>query len=53
MPLADALAELDRRREAATTAGDGNAETTIAAALGEVQELYDAETALLAALMPA
>lgn len=52
MPLADALAELDRRREAATTAGDGNAEAAIAAALGEVQELYDAETALLTALMP-
>lgn len=53
MPVADALAELDRRREAATTAGDSAGEAAIGAALGEIQELYDAESALLATLMPA
>jgi len=52
MPVADALAALDRRREAATAAGDSAGEAAIGAALGELQELYDAETALLATLMP-
>ncbi|KQX26266.1 MULTISPECIES: hypothetical protein [unclassified Sphingomonas] len=53
MPVADALAELDRRREAAVTAGDAAGGAAVAEALGELQQLHEAERALLAALMPA
>jgi len=52
-PVSEALADLDRRREAAVDAGDADAEAAAAEALGQVQALYDAEQALLAALMPA
>lgn len=52
-PVSQALAELDRRREAAVDAGDANGEAAAAEALGRVQTLYDAQQAALAALMPA
>jgi hypothetical protein len=53
MPVADALAELDRRHEAAVTAGDSAGQAAVAEALGQLQQLHEAERALLAALMPA
>lgn len=53
MPVADALAELDRRREAAASAGDSAGEAAVLEALVQLQELHEAERALLAALMPA
>jgi hypothetical protein len=52
-PLAEALAELDLRRQAATDANDGAGAAAIGAALDELQGLFDAERAQLAALMPA
>ena len=52
-PGTEALAELDRRREAAVTSGDAATEASVAAALDEVQALDDAERALLTTLMPA
>lgn len=53
LPIADAIAELDRRREAAVEAGDSAGEVALAEALGQLQELQEAERALLAALLPA
>lgn len=52
-PVTEALAELDRRREVAATAGDVAGEAGISAALEQVQALDEAERALLSALMPA
>ncbi|QEH77251.1 hypothetical protein EIK56_03335 [Sphingomonas sp. C8-2] len=53
LPVADAMAELDRRREAAIEAGDSASEAAIAEAQGQLQELQEAERALLTALLPA
>lgn len=52
-PLTDAMSELDKRREAAADAGDTATETAISEALVQLQALYEAERAQLAALMPA
>ncbi|WP_066961251.1 hypothetical protein [Rhizorhabdus dicambivorans] len=52
-PVAEALGELDRRREAAADAGDGATEAAITDALVQLQALYEAQRAQLAALMPA
>lgn len=52
-PVGEALAELDRRRQAAIEAGDGAQEAAITDAAMQVQALHEAETAQLAALMPA
>lgn len=52
-PIADVLAELDRRQQAAGDAGDAGEVAAIDAASTEVQAIDDAERAQLAALMPA
>jgi len=52
-PVGDALAELDRRRQAAVEAGKGDEATALAGAALEIQALDEAERALLAGLMPA
>ncbi len=52
-PVGEALAELDRRRQTAIEAGDGAQEAAITDAAMQVQALHEAETAQLAALMPA
>lgn len=52
-PVAEALVELDRRREVAVDKGDTRGEAAIAEALGRVQTLYDAQLAALSALLPA
>jgi hypothetical protein len=52
-PVADALGELDRRREDAATAGDAATEAAITDALVQLQALYEAQRSALAALMPA
>lgn len=52
-PVGNALAELDRRRQAAVAAGNSDEEAVIAEASLQVQALHEAETALLDALMPA
>lgn len=52
-PLADALGELDRRREEAAAAGDIGAEAAITEALLQIQALYEAQLSALAALLPA
>ncbi|WP_165324406.1 hypothetical protein [Rhizorhabdus phycosphaerae] len=49
--VADALAELDRRREAAVTAGNVAAADAITEAAVRLQATYDAERAALDALM--
>ena len=51
-PLADALAELDHRRQAAATAGAGDEEAALAEASLRVQALFEAERAQLAQLLP-
>ena len=51
-PVGQALAELDRRRQAAVIAGDSAEEAAIAEATLQVQALDEAERALLAGLMP-
>lgn len=51
-PVSEALAELDRRRQAATAAGDGAEEAATIEALLQVQAIDEAERAQLAALMP-
>ena len=53
VPVGEALGELDRRREAAIDAGDAAADASIADALVQLQALYEAQRAQLAALMPA
>ncbi|MFP5455918.1 MAG: hypothetical protein ACLGHK_10515 [Alphaproteobacteria bacterium] len=50
--VADALAELDRRREAAVTAGNVAEADAITEAAVRLQATYDAERAALDALMP-
>ena len=52
-PVGQALAELDRRRQAAIAAGNGAEEAAIAEAALQVQALDEAGRALLAALMSA
>jgi len=52
-PLSDALAELDRRREAAVESGDEAGEAASAGAIARLQALYEAQRARLSALMPA
>jgi hypothetical protein len=51
-PVAQALAELDKRRQAAIDAGNAAEEATIAAAAQQVQALDEAERTLLDAAMP-
>lgn len=51
-PVAQALAELDKRRQAAVAAGNGAEEAAIADAAQQVQALDEAERALLDAAMP-
>ena len=51
-PVGEALAELDRRREAATAAGQGEQAAAIAEAGLRVQAIDDAGRALLTGLMP-
>jgi hypothetical protein len=53
VPIADALAELDRRREAAVDAGDSAGAAAVVEAQAQVLEIDEAERALLSALMPA
>ncbi|WP_340316954.1 hypothetical protein [Rhizorhabdus argentea] len=52
-PIGDALAELDRRRQAAVAAGRGGEEAAAAEATLQVQALDEAERALLAGLVAA
>ena len=51
-PVAEALAELDRRREAAVTAGNVAEADAITEAVVRLQATYDAQRAALDALMP-
>ena len=51
-PVSQALAELDKRREAAIDAGNHNEEATIAKTAQQVQALDEAERAQLEAAMP-
>jgi hypothetical protein len=51
-PVGQALAELDRRRQAAVAAGNTDEEAAIAEATLQVQALDEAERALLEAMMP-
>ncbi len=51
-PVAEAMAELDRRREAAVTAGNVAAADAITEAAVRLQAVYDAQRAALDALMP-
>jgi len=51
-PVADALAEIDHRRQAAATAGAGDEEAALAEASLTVQALFEAERAQLAQLLP-
>ena len=52
VPVADALAELDHRRQAAATAGRSEEEAALAEASLTVQALFEAERAQLAQLLP-
>ena len=51
-PVGDALVELDRRRLAASEAGNGAEEAAIIEAMQQLQALDEAEQAQLALLMP-
>lgn len=51
-PVGNALAELDRRRQAAVAAGKADEEAAIAEATLQVQALDEAERALIDAAMP-